>query len=193
MGSKKSGGSSSSSNQSGSSTTTPQPTAEERELQKLELDRRRNVQPQLLQTDQQLLNLIEPLTRGQLLEGTAFGSLGQGISPEAQERITQQSLEQIRPGFQQSGLLDSGTRASLESRLAGDIGVQAEMQRQQELQNLLGFAFGAPAQAQQPMLAETAMLSQRLAGLRPTTSTFGARSQSFTPQSGGGGFSFGLF
>ncbi|GAG65254.1 unnamed protein product, partial [marine sediment metagenome] len=117
-----------------------------------------------------------------------FGFLGDlpgGISEERTGEIVQESLRDIDPRFQQSGLLDSGVRASISGRVAGDIRRQSEEFNIGNRLNLLNLALGGQAQVQQPILGFSSQLGQRLAGLRPTSTQFSGRSTS--TQSGGGG------
>lgn len=182
-GSQPSGGSTTVVNQSSTSTPTP-PTAEELELQRLELERRRAIHPQLLQTDQNLFQLLEPLSRGQA-PGGMFSGVGQGISNETMSRIVEDTMRMTTPSFEKSGLLDSGVRASMQSRLVGDIMTQSELYKQREIYNLLSFIVGAPGIAQEPILNESGTLSNSLASLRGQTTT--SSGTSTTTQTMGGG------
>lgn len=150
-------------------TQTPQATPEERELSALELERQRAVQPQWIEAQQQGLGLINQLLTGSTELPGFFGQLGAGISPEVTSGIVGQSLEDIRPGLQQAGLMDSGIRASLEAQTAADIRRAVEEFNIGNRFNLLNLAFGGQAQIQQPLLQQQALLSERLAGLRPVT------------------------
>ena len=171
-------------------TQTAAATPEEQELQRLQLERRKALQPFLLETDISGFETFGiPLSRGEAAGGI-FGTLGQGISPEAQERITEQALRKADFALAGQGAFDTGARAQIRADVTRDIGVSSELQRQNELFNLLNLAIGAPAQIQQPGLQETGQLSNRLQGLRPVTQ-FG--SQFTTAGGGGGGGGFGQF
>lgn len=179
--------------QPSTSTTERQPTAAELELQQLELARRKASQPELLQLDQQLFSLLEPLTRG-APAGGMFSEIGQGISPETQQRIVDQTFRLTTPKFESLGLLDSGVRAELQTKLVADLLTQSEIAKQSQLQSLLGFISGAPGQAQQPIIDETSLLMQGLSSLGRTTSTMGGSTT--TSQTFGGSSRrpfFGLF
>lgn len=182
------GGSTTVVNQSSSTTPNP-PSAEETALQKLELERRSAIQPQLLQSDQNLFHLLEPLSRGQA-PGGMFAGVGQGISSDTMNRIIQDSLTATTPSFEKSGLLDSGVRASLQSRMVGDIMTQSELYKQREVYNLLSFIVGAPGIAQEPIINEAGTLSNSLSALRGTTTT---SSGSSTQTMSGGSSRRGLF
>lgn len=151
-------------------TQTQKPTPEEQELQRLQLQNVRATQPQQQAVQSAGLNLINQLLTGQALPGFLEGLPG-GVSEDITSQIVQQSLEDVRPGLQQSGLLDSGTRAELETQTAADIRTQAEQFNIQNLLNLLNLTVGGQAQVQAPLLTQTGQLSQSLAGLRPTTTT----------------------
>lgn len=123
-------------------TTTPTPTAEETELNRLMLERERATQGGMIGVQQAGLSLINQLlTGGSNLPGL-FGNIQQGvptgqitgqtaidpskymISPDITNQLVQESLRQITPNLQTQGLLDSGTRASIAARTAGDINRQ---------------------------------------------------------------------
>ena len=145
-------------------------TPEEQELNKLALERARAAQPGQLKTQESGLGLINQLLTGQELPGFLQGLPG-GISPGVTSNIVQQSLADVRPGLQASGLLDSGVRAELETSTAADIRNQSEQFNIGNLLNLLNLAVGGQAQIQQPLLEQNAQLGQQLAGLRTTTGT----------------------
>ncbi len=85
--------------------------------------------------------------------------------------IVNESLADITPGFAQSGLLDSGVRAVVGGRIAGDIRRGSEEFNIGNRLNLLNLALSGQAQVQQPILAQSANLGNRLAGLRSMTAT----------------------
>jgi len=86
-----------------------------------------------------------------------------------QNQIVQESLRDITPGFQQSGLLDSGVRASISARTAADLRRATEEFNIGAKQNLLNLALSGQAQVQQPILGFSGQLGSRLAGLRTVT------------------------
>jgi hypothetical protein len=158
----------------GSTTTvqqvTPQPTAEERELNRIQLEREKKLDPQITQMQSVFLDLANRMGLGQELPGY-LESLPHGISEDVTKSIVDEALRDITPSFQQSGLLDSGVRASVSARTAGDIRRASAEFNIGNLQNLLNLALSGQAQVQQPVLAQSAMLSQRLAGLRSQSMT----------------------
>lgn len=161
-------------------TQTATPTAEETELNKLELERRRQLQPLALESDKALLELIRPLSKGQNLPGI-FGSLGQGVPEDIQNDIIQKSLADIAPQFQQLGILNSGPAAQISARLASDIRTQSFFEGTRQRENLLNILQGFPATAQAPALQESAVLAQQLAGLRSLQGTGFGTSTTKTP------------
>ena len=167
--------------QSSQSQSSP-PTAQEVALQQLELERRSSIQPQLLQTDQNLFNLLGPLSRGER-PGGIFSSLGTGISEQAQQEIIKRALTATNPTFEKYGLTDSGIKYDLQTRLAAQLATQSELARQSQIEALFSGVFGANVQANQPILNETNTLANSLASIRPWTSS----STSTTNQSTSGG------
>ena len=149
------------------SVTQPTPTPEETELNRLALERTRAAQPGLLEVQRSGLDITNRLLSGQPLP-SAYGDVYGGISPQLVDEIVAQSLRDITPGFQQSGLLDSGVRASISSRTAGDIRRQAAQFNVGSRYNLLSLALGGQGQVQQPVLGSEATVGGRLAGLRRT-------------------------
>jgi hypothetical protein len=73
--------------------------------------------------------------------------------------------------FAKSGLLDSGVNASISARTAGDIRRASYETNLNNLFNLLNLATGSSAQIQSPILSNAQMLSQRLAGITPSTTS----------------------
>lgn len=170
------------------------PTAEETELNKILLGQAREADPLVRQTQKSGLELADLLLQGQNLPGFLSGLPG-GISPEVTSGIVQQSLEDIRPGLQAAGLFDSGVRAELEARTAGDIRRASEEFNIGNRLNLLNLAIGGQAQVQQPVLAGAGTLSSNLRGLRSisgsSTQSGGANPYLTSFAKGAGGAAFG--
>lgn len=145
-------------------------TPEERQLNQLQLEQARAFDPIQRQLNANGGNLVNQLLTGQALPGY-LNTLPGGISPDVTQHIVDQSLRDLYPQFQSSGILDSGVAASIAGRTAGDIRASAEQFNIQNLQQLLNLAVGGQAQVQQPMLNTTSQLGQRLSGLRSVTST----------------------
>jgi len=191
-------------------TTTPTPTAEETELNRLEIERQRAAQPGVLDVQQRGLDLssqtLGAFQGGEVPTAGPLAQLFGGISSEA---IGQQAAELARQSgsqFQSLGIAESGTafRETAED-IAGNILFPAEQFNIGTLQNLLNQAFGGQAQVQAPIQAGASQLGARLAGLRPVT-TQGTTATQFTQPNpflqsfqtqlgktlGGGGLSFGV-
>src|SRR3990167_10722705 len=145
--------------------TTPTPTAEETRLNQLDLQLREQNQGALGQVQGNSLNLANLLLQGQQLPGYLQGLPG-GISPDVTQSIVDQSLRDIKPSFQQGGILDSGVAASISARTAADIRNQSSQFNVQNLLQLLNLATGNAAQVQQPIIGQASDLGGRLAGLR---------------------------
>ncbi len=150
--------------------TTVQETPELKRLNQLGLQRAEAGQEQALGLQQAGGSLVTSLLTGQPLPGY-LESLPGGISESATSRIVQGALEDVRPGLQKSGLLDSGIRAELETETAADIRAQSEQFNIQNLMQLLNVAFGGQASNQQAALGQSGQLAQSLAGLRGQTAT----------------------
>jgi hypothetical protein len=160
--------------------TTPEATPQERELNVLDLELRKALQPQLIDVNKLALGLSGELLSGGQLPGF-LGDLPGGISPEVTQNIVDESLEDVATSAQLGGILDSGVTQELGARTAADIRTQAEQFNIQNLLQLLNLAVGGTAQVQQPALGFGQQLSARLAGLRSeattgrqTTTEFGA-------------------
>ena len=146
-------------------TTTPAPTAEETELNKLDLEARRANQQGTIDIQRSGLNLGNLLLKGMGLPGY-LSTLPMGIGEDVTQNIVSESLRDIKSFGQQGGILDSGVLASIAGRTAGDIRMNSAQFNLQNLQQLLNLAVGGQAQIQQPIIGQSATLGQRLAGLR---------------------------
>jgi hypothetical protein len=154
-------------------TVTPQPTEEERQLNKLALERERFLDPQIRQTQSLGLDLVSKLLAGQALPGYLEGLPG-GISESVIGSIVDTSLRDLNTQLAASGagtFMESGASQAAGVRAASDVRNQAAQFNLQNLQQLLNLGVGGQAQVQQPILGYSSLLSSRLAGLRPTTST----------------------
>lgn len=159
-------------------TTTPVPTAEETELNKLDLEARRANQQGTIDIQRSGLNLGNLLLKGMGLPGY-LSTLPMGIGEDVTQNIVSESLKDIKSFGQQGGILDSGVLASIAGRTAGDIRMNSAQFNLQNLQQLLNLAVGGQAQIQQPIIGQSATLGQRLAGLR-SIQTQGTTNQTLT-------------
>ena len=146
------------------------PTAEETELNRLQLEQAKAFDPIQRQLNENGGNLVNALLTGQPLPGYLSGLPG-GISEGVTSQIVQDSINDLQPKFGQSGLLDSGVNASISARTAADVRTQSAQFNLQNLQQLLNLGVGGQAQVQQPTISTGAILSQRLAGLRANSFT----------------------
>ena len=144
------------------------PTPEERELQRIQLEQIKEMDPYQRYLQRAGLTTLGRILAGEPLSGY-LSKLPGGISPEITQEIASQAIEDIRPYFQKSGILDSGVAARISARTAGDIRRRAEEFNIRNLMNLLNLAVGGQYATQQPLLATQQMLGARLAGLRPMT------------------------
>jgi hypothetical protein len=162
-----------------SSTSQATPTAEETQLNQLQLKQSTAIEPAQTQMMQNAFGL-----GNQLL--TSFGgqnsdmwkSLIGGINEQQTQGMVQASLHDITPQFQSSGIMDSGVAASISARTAADVRNQNAQFNVGALQNALNLALSGQAQVQAPAQGITNSLGSRLAGLRSTTTT---GQQSTTP------------
>lgn len=152
------------------STQTPTPTAEETALNQLQLGQAQAFDPYQRQLNAAGGDLVLNLLKGVGLPGY-LNQLPGGISQEVAGNISRQSIQDIMPSFQKSGILDSGTAAQIASRTSADVYNQAQQFNLQNLMQLLNLAVGGQAQVQQPAIQTASMLGNQLAGLRSNSST----------------------
>lgn len=143
-------------------------TPEERKLNQLQLEQAQAFDPIQRQLNSNGGNLINMLLTGQNLPGYLNGAIG--INEQQTQSMVDQSLKDLYPQFQSSGILDSGVAASIAGRTSADIRNQNAQFNVQSLQQLLNQAIGGQASVQSPALSTTAQLGGRLTGLRSTTS-----------------------
>lgn len=151
--------------------TEREPTAEERRLNQLDIQLREATQPGLIQTQTAGLSLAEQLLRGSEPLPGFFQELSAGISQQLQSEIAQESIKDLLPSFQSSGLLESGVAADIAARTAGDIRRASQEFNIGNRLNLLNLALSGQAQIQSPILAQAANLGNRLTTLGRTTTS----------------------
>jgi len=158
------------------------PTPEETEANKLQLEQMRKTSGP--QTDVQLagLDLIKQLLTGTTPLPGFFGTMAQGISPEAiSQQGTSMALNAM-PGFQSMGLADSGVAAKEISKdISNNLLFPAEQFNIGSLQNMLNLALSGQAQVQSPIQANQSMLNNQLAGLRTVQSSGTTTQKSMNP------------
>ena len=155
---------------SSNQTQTAAPTAEETRLNQLQLQDYEASQSGRQAVNKSGLDLAQLLLKGQNLPGY-LQTLPGGISPDVTQGIVDQSLRDIKPSFQQGGILDSGVAASISARTAGDIRNQSAQFNLQNLQQLLNLAVGGQSQPLSYGSDIAGQLGGRLAGLRSTSLT----------------------
>lgn len=142
-------------------TTERELTPEERQLLQLQVQ-----QQQTLVGPQTELQLSSIDTANRLIKGEVpngfYGNLYAGIDQGVTDTIVNQSLKDLQPRFQQSGLVDSGVAAAISARTAADIRTQAEQYNINNRFNLLNLALGGQAQVQQPILGQSANLNNQI-------------------------------
>jgi len=146
------------------------PTAEETRLNQIRLGQVEAADPQQREVNELALRNISTLLAGGELPGN-LAKLSRGIDANVVSEISQEAIADVEPGLQKGGIFDSGTRASVQGRIAGDIRRGAEEFNIGSLFNLLNLGVGGQAQVQQPILATAGSLSSSLAGLRSINST----------------------
>ncbi len=114
-------------------------------------------------------NLVNQLLTGQQLPGYLTGSMG--INEQQTQSMVDQSLKDLYPQFQSSGILDSGVAASIAGRTSADIRNTNAQFNVQALQQLLNLGIGGQASVQNPMNQNAAQLGNSLAGLRSYSGT----------------------
>lgn len=114
--------------------------------------------------NQNASNLVNQLLQGQNLPGYLNGAMG--INDAQTQSMVNQSLADLYPQFQTSGILDSGVAAQIASRTSADVRNQNAQFNVNALQQLLNQAIGGQASVQQPMNANAGLLGSSLQGLR---------------------------
>lgn len=156
-----------------SASTQYQPTAEETQLNQLQLGQAQAFDPTQRQLNQNAGNDINALLTGQALPGY-LQSLPYGIDENATNTIVNQSLRDVNTQLAKSGagtMLESGASQAIGARTAADVRSQAAQFNLQNLMQLLNIGVGGQAQVQQPITANNGQLGGRLAGLAGSTST----------------------
>lgn len=169
---------------SGSTTTTVQRTEEQRELDKLQLERERFLDPQLRSVQSTGLSLTEQMLKGGAPLPGWLDQLQRGIDPTVTQSIVDESLRDVDAKMAGSGLLDSGTRASVMARTSGDIRRAAEESNIGTKLNLLNLALSGQAQVQQPILGFSSNLGSRLSAAAGQNQNFNSVTRSPAIKSG---------
>ena len=151
--------------QQGSSQVTATP--EERELERLQLDRIKANQGNQQILDQNLYNTINTVLQGGTLPSNLAGVTG--INEQQTQSMVNQSLRDIAPQFQQAGILDSGAAAQISANTAAGVRNQNAQFNVTALQQLLNQALGGGSNLQANANSSNQVLGSQLAGLRSSS------------------------
>jgi len=155
--------------------TRPEPTAEERELNQLQLERFRAGQEGFLQTQQLQGDILSALLGGGELPGN-LQSLSGGLSEEDINLLAERSVRDIPAALQAQGILESGIGQELTSQAAAETRLGARQFNLGIQQNLLSQALGGAGGFAGQGIAQAGTIGSQLAGLRPVSTT-GSRTQ----------------
>lgn len=172
-----------STSQQSSSSQTVTPTAEQTELNKLQLNQAKEFDPIQRQLNTNAGNLVNQLLLGQGNLPGFLSKLPSGISPEVTQGLVDNSLRDVNAQLAKSGagsFMDSGVAQSIGARTAGDIRLNSEQYNLQNLYQLLNLGISGQTSIQSPTLSTSSMLSQRLAGLNSVNQTGTSTSNSRT-------------
>ena len=150
--------------------TDTQATPQEEELNEILLNRTRATDKAMTEVQSNSLSLVNSLLTGQDLPGY-LGTLPGGIDESTIGNIVKNSIEDVGSYTNYLGITDSGQAKELGVSTASDIRTNAKQFNLQNLMQLLNIAVGGQATAQSPIMGQTGMLSQNLAGLRSSNTS----------------------
>ena len=163
-----------------SSTQTTTPTPEESEMEKAQLQQFKDVQPGQTDYYKSAYSLANQLMQGGGLPGF-FNQMAGGLSEQDIGTQASQYAARAMPGFQSSGLTDSGVaEKAIASGIAKDILLPSQEYNSNLLLNMLGLATGQGSNASNQFSGGTGQLASQLAGLRTVNST-GSSTQTSNP------------
>lgn len=154
----------------GSTQSSYTPTAAENQLNQDQADIFSAGKPSYIRNQQSGLDASNALLTGQPLPGYLSGLPG-GITDADINDSIQLGLRDLNPMFQQNGILNSGSAASIAARFAAEQRLGAKQFNIQNLMQLLNLGVGGQAIPLQLGMQTGSMLGQRLAGLRSGTTT----------------------
>jgi len=129
--------------------------------------------PQAGQTQSQYLGLLgqgASMFTGQTpTNNSPMGLAIGGVTPDQQNSIVQQSMRYLDPQFQNSGYLNSGAAASIQSRTAADLIGQMSQFNVTNAGNVMNGLLTGNANAQSGVNASAGLYANQLAGLRQNT------------------------
>lgn len=153
------------------SSQTATATPEERELERLQLDRQKANAPMQQQLDTNQYGLANLLLTGQNLPGNLQGA--QGVSDQQTQNMSSAAVRDVLPQFQSAGILDSGIAVQGATRAAADVRNQNAQFNVQAFQQLLNQALGGSSNLTSSNTQSNQVLGSQLAGLR-TINTSGS-------------------
>jgi hypothetical protein len=148
-----------------------QPSAVEQETQELGLERLKAGQPQAIALDKQIADIVKGLLGGGEGLPDMLNKLFPGIDDAMTKELAGEAVADIMPGFQKSGILDSGVAASIAGRTAGDIRRNVAENNLTRVFNLLQTGLGFGGQQQQAAGQTMQGLSSLVKGTGTTSST----------------------
>lgn len=148
------------------SSTTATMTPEEKESQKLDLQRKQANFGMQKQVDSSQYALANLLLTGQNLPGNLYGA--QGISDSQNQSMVNQSVRSVLPQFQSAGILDSGIAAQGAINAAQNTSNQNAQFNVSAYQNLLNQALGGSSNLTGSYNQSNQILNNQLQGLRTT-------------------------
>ena len=111
------------------------------------------------------INTATALLGGQPLPGYLSGLPG-GITSEQNQSMTNETMKQLMPQFQQGGVLNSGAAASVAGNTMASLRNQNAQFNLQNLQQLLNIGVGGQAAPLQVGSSQLGQLNSSLQGLR---------------------------
>lgn len=159
------------------------PSAEEKELQQIMLRNARAMEGPNLDVNKEMTSVVKGLlTGGASGLPDVYNKLFGGIDESMIRELAGEAIADITPGFQKSGILDSGVAASIAGRTAGDIRRNVAENNLTRVFNLLQTGLGYGGQQQQAASSSLSGLAGLVKGTG-TTNTTGSFNQMSTTTS----------
>lgn len=159
-------------------TTTAAPTPEESALNAQNLKMLQFMEPYQKQMYSALAGgNITPILEGRTPAAQGVG----GVSPQQTQEMVNASLRDISPGFQASGLFDSGSALQAKVRAASDIRNANAQFNVSAAQNLFNLAIGGQSNLQAQGNQISGILGSQLAGLRTISGSSSGTTKGMNP------------
>lgn len=142
------------------------PTAQEQTLMNQQISNNQFMQPIAQKSYSDLSDNIQAILEGRAPAATGVG----GITDDQTQSMVNQSLRDIMPQFQSSGILNSGEAAQVANLTAAQTRNSNAQFNVSAAQNLFNLASGGQSNLQGQQQNSTNNLTNELAGLRTTTS-----------------------